>query len=121
MSRFWRLRKMPRVKNYKRNQCKQGHWHHSIKEANYCNKLELLKRAKEIKGYQTQVKFEFIVNNQKICSHIVDFVVENNDGSKEVHEVKGWAQDIWRIKRNLFVALYPYMEYISTRNCGRFD
>lgn len=108
----WHLCNMPRVKNYRRCECKQGHWHHSTKESNYCNKLALLIKAKEIKEYKTQVKYEFRVNGYKICAHYVDFLVTNNDGTQEVHEVKGWETEIWRLKRNLFEALYPETKYV---------
>lgn len=95
--------------------CNQGHLHDSRGEASYCNDLELLKKAGEIKGYENQVTFDLVVNGKTICEHRVDFLVTTNSGKKEVNEFKGFATDVWNLKRKLFEAVYPDIKYIVVR------
>lgn len=83
----------------------------SALEAEYYNQLKLLKKAGHIRDFSRQVTFRFYVNEKLICSHRVDFLVVNSEGSEEVHEVKGFATDVWNIKRKLFEALYPEIPY----------
>ena len=93
--------------------CRQNHWHPSYKEANWCDNLALLKKAGEIKDYETQVKFDLKVKGQKIAGIIVDFLITNRDGTKVVEEVKSYITmtPLWNIKRKLFEALYPKIPY----------
>ncbi len=94
------------------SRCNQEHSHDSIGEAQYCNSLELLKRAKEIRSFKIQQSYDMTVNGKTICKHIVDFLVTNKEGKVEVHEVKGFATNVWNLKRKLFEALYPSIPYI---------
>ena len=80
-------------------------------EASVAFELEAQKRAGEIRGYRCQVPFDLKVAGHKICTHVVDFVVTLNDGSQKILEAKGFATDVWRIKRNLFIALHPEIPY----------
>lgn len=91
--------------------CNSGHCHQSRLEAGYCNLLALLVKAGEIRSYKTQVKYELKVNGIHITNHYVDFVVETKDGKEEVRETKGMVTDVWKIKYNLFLALYPGIKY----------
>jgi len=97
--------------------CRQGHLHDSIKEANYCNELELMKKAGEIEEYKSQVKFDLRVNDQKVCAMIVDFLVTTAAGDKEVHEVKSkiTMTSTWNVKRKLFEALHEDINYVVIR------
>jgi len=97
--------------------CRQGHMHDSIKEANYCDNLEILKKTGEIKDYEIQKTFELKVNGHKICGIRPDFVVTTNSGAKEIHEVKSYITMTpeWNIKRKLWEAIYTDMEYIVIR------
>jgi len=95
--------------------CLKGHIHQSRLEARYCDSLFLLEKAGEIKSYRTQVRYPLEINGEVICSHYVDFEVVNKQGKLEVHETKGMETDIWRIKRKLFQACYPDIEYITVR------
>lgn len=83
----------------------------SKKEANKAYELDMLKRAKEIKGWQKQVKIEFnfkktdngwvLTDETKmelkekgmefrhLFNYFIDFVVFHNDGSEEYIECKG--------------------------------
>jgi hypothetical protein len=91
--------------------CRAGHYHQSVLEANYCDQLALLVKAGEILSYEGQVRYEFNVGGVHICDHLVDFVVKTKEGKDEVHEVKGFQTDVWRIKYKLFKALYPDTAY----------
>lgn len=75
-------------------------------EAGYAQELMLRKKAKDIKDYKCQVPIELIVNGYKICTYIIDFVIEHNDGTKEYLETKGYSMPVWRLKWKLFEALY---------------
>lgn len=99
--------------------CNQGHMHDSIGEADYCNELEFLRRAKEIKSFESQVTFILEVNGKKICEHRPDFVVTELDGTKAVHEYKGVATAVWRLKKKLFEATHPDIPYYVIPHKGR--
>ena len=81
-------------------------------EAHYCDVLAYHKKCKEIKSYESQVKFSMDINGHHICNHYVDFLVVLPDGTKQVQEYKGVRTGIWQIKRKLFEALYPDIEYV---------
>jgi hypothetical protein len=95
--------------------CWSKHKHDSMKEAEYCNMLLALQRAGDIRSYEIQKEYALVVNSQHICKHRVDFVVTTKHGAPEIHEVKGFATAEWNIKRKLFEALYPDLEYIIIR------
>ncbi len=109
---------MIRLKTNKYNsvwtKCNQGHKHQSKKESAYCNTLELLRKDGKIKGYDTQVKFDLYCNDVYTCAHIVDFLIRDNNGNDEVHEVKSKATmtAVWKIKKKLFELNYPDIKYI---------
>lgn len=110
MKKIW-AKKKPSSKGlskYKNASCKclKGHIHDSILEAGHCNIIQKLYKGTEIK---TQKRFDFVVNGQKICSHIVDFYIPDKN---IVIESKGFPTDVWKIKQKLFIALYPEIEYI---------
>ena len=102
----------------KRANCPAGHTHDSKFEAMYCSRLLDMKNKGEINDYRIQETFELVVHNQLICKHIVDFVVVCSNGEAEVHETKGVETDAWKIKRNLFKALYPTIKYITIKRGG---
>lgn len=86
----------------------------SKKEGNYANDLILLKRAKEIKDWSPKPHYDLKgLNGKKVCTHIPDFLVEMNDGSFEVHEVKSpvTMTPTWNLKRKLFEDNYPEIPY----------
>jgi len=93
---------------------------HSKKEALYYQTLKILCRAEDpsqkIKGFKRQVSYDLYCDGRKVCSHVVDFLVENLDGSLEVHEVKGYqdgaAYALWDLKRKIFEANNPKIPYM---------
>lgn len=96
---------------------------HSKKEAGYYGQLKLEKRAGIIKSFERQVPFDLFAEvdvlektpvcfqRKRVCAHIVDFVVTLPDGSREVREVKGFATDVWDLKRKIFEVNYPNLPY----------
>lgn len=75
-------------------------------EAGKAKELELLKKAKEIKDYETQKVLELRVNDYLVCTYKIDFVVYHLDGTTEYIETKGYPTDTWKLKWKLFEALY---------------
>ena len=89
----------------------RGCLYHSKKEAEYAMELdsELLKM--KIAGWHRQVDLDIIVKGVHVCKAIVDFLVIHTDGSREYVEVKGFATDVWKLKRKLIAAIYPDIKY----------
>jgi hypothetical protein len=97
-------------------------------EAEYAKKLDLKVTAGLIKGWQRQVVIEINVIEVEgepvltdntmlqlkengipfthICNYKIDFVVTNNDDSKEYIEVKGVQTEVFKIKFRLFNAMF---------------
>lgn len=117
-----------RMKYKNETQTVDGISFHSKKEAGYYSQLKIEKRAGLIKSFERQVAFDLYAApvltltpgvrgldstayGIRVCSHIVDFLVTRKDGSLEVREVKGFATDVWDLKRKLFEANYPAIPY----------
>lgn len=83
----------------------------STLEARYAAELDYRLKANEIKEWERQVKFPLVVNNILICTYIIDFVITKNDGTKEYIEIKGFETKDWKIKKKLFTALFPGLNY----------
>lgn len=83
-----------------------GKVYDSQNEALFARDLELRKKAKDIKDYERQVSFSIGINNEHICYYIADFVVTNNNGSKDVVEIKGFETEVFKIKWRLMKAVW---------------
>lgn len=94
----------------------EGRTYHSKKEAGYAASLDLLKKAGEIQGWEPQVKVSLDVNGRHICNYYCDFKVTMKDGSIELHEVKGFCTEVYRLKRLLLEATvlhdHPEIKYV---------
>ena len=78
----------------------------SQKEADfYCN-LKLLHRAREIKGFCRQPRFQLLG-----CEYVADFIIWHNNGKIEVIDTKGIKTDAYNIKIKEFKELYPDIEF----------
>jgi Protein of unknown function (DUF1064) len=73
----------------------------SMREAEYAAELDLLLRAGEIAAWERQYQVRIEVEGVHILTHKVDFRLRNPDGSYELHEVKGFATEDWKIRRKL--------------------
>ena len=107
---MWQIKKQNKYNNQSKEY--NGRYYHSKKEAAYAQELDLLKKAGEIKDWKPQHRVSLDVNGYHICNYIVDFLVTNKYGEEELHEVKGFETDLWRIKRKLLEAIYPDIKYI---------
>ena len=111
-----------RIEGPKRSKCGQGHFHPSGAECSHCDKLEILRKAGEIKEFKTQHKLDLRINGKHITTHYVDFHVIFKDGHEEFHEVKGFSEQTakqlqpqWIIKRRLTEVLFPDIPYVVIR------
>lgn len=88
-----------------------GRTYHSKKEALYAEGLDTAMHAKDEKervvSWKPQVRYDIVVNGQKICAYILDFLVEYGDGRVEYVDVKskGTITDVYRIKSKLMKAV----------------
>lgn len=53
---------------------------------------------------ERQVRYDLIVNNQKICTYVADFVVKFKDGTYSVEDVKGFETGEYKLKKKLMLA-----------------
>lgn len=75
-------------------------------EANYGQELELRKKAKDIKDFETHIKIPLEVNGYHITNYFIDFIIYHNDETKEYVETKGYQTEVWKMKWKIFCALY---------------
>lgn len=80
-------------------------------EATVAAELDLELRAGTVAKVEPQKTFELRVEGRIVARHRVDFLVTMPDGSQKVVEAKGFATEVWRIKRELFIALFPWIDY----------
>ncbi len=84
----------------------------SKKEADYYLKLKQQKAAGEIKDFKLQPEYElqprFKKNGKtyRPIKYIADFIIDHNDGTTEVVDIKGMETEKFRIKKKLFEYKY---------------
>jgi hypothetical protein len=83
-----------------------GVTYHSKLEAAYAKELDLRLKAKDIKGWERQVKLDLRVNGQHINNYHIDFIIHHNDGSREFVEVKGMALEPWKTNWKILEATF---------------
>lgn len=77
-------------------------------EVNYARYLEWLKQEKQIKRWQYEPKTFWFENIKRgVRSYTPDFRIENNDGSIEYHEVKGYMDAKSKTKIKRMAKYYP--------------
>lgn len=69
-----------------------------------------------VESWERQVRFPLVVNDQKICDYVCDFLVHYADGRKELVEVKGYWTPEAKLKLKLFKAVFlnahPDIRYV---------
>ena len=85
--------------------------YHSKKEAEYAMELDSELLKKKISAWSGQETLIIDVNGMHICNVIVDFRVVHLDGTIEYVEVKGYATDVWKLKRKLVQAVHRNIKY----------
>lgn len=84
-----------------------GRVYHSKAEAMYARYLEGLYNKGDIRSWTPQKRIElFGENGGHVCNYYIDFVVEHNDDTIELIEVKGFETAIWNIKWKLLKDKY---------------
>jgi hypothetical protein len=116
--------KSPRVRAYESCSYAGGLFHSRL-EARYAARLDLLRKAKDrhlrVVDVKRQVKMDLSVNGKHIAFWYVDFEVTFGDGRVELHEVKGFDTEVYRLKKKLFDALYPNRTLVMFRDQRRRD
>lgn len=77
-----------KTKFYSKKEVIDGIKFDSRKEAAYYTQLKIKKQCGQIKDFQRQVRFNFILNGVKIGYYKADFVEVLLDGSKQIIDVK---------------------------------
>lgn len=90
----------------KEERTRNGIVYDSKSEMQYGAILEQRLRAGEITKIERQIRFELRVNGDLICNHYVDFRITLPDGRVELHEYKGFWEDMYRFKARLLRATY---------------
>ena len=89
-------------------------------EAERYGQLSSMSLAGVVKDLQRQIKYDIVVNDQKICRYIADFVyiLVNEDGSEEkiVEDAKGVQTTDFIIKKKLMKAIYNINIKISKKS-----
>jgi hypothetical protein len=78
----------------------------SKREANRYAELKLMEAAGEIELLGTQVRFEIVVNGEKIGAYVADFSYWDKDGNNVVEDAKGVRTPVYKLKKKLVKALY---------------
>ena len=92
----------------------------SKKEAARYAELLLLVKAGLVKDLELQPKFLLADtvrwNGQTLCKRYykADFQYVNEKGENVVEDCKGFLTDMYKIKRHLFLSLYPEYVFIET-------
>jgi hypothetical protein len=60
---------------------------------------------------ETERRFDFVVCGKKIAEHYMDFFLTFQSGRELAIEAKGFADKVWPLKKKLFEALYPEIDY----------
>ena len=109
----------PKAKFNNRQTEYNGVVYQSQKEADYAAELDLRLKAKDIEGWERQVRVPLEVNGQHICNYYLDFLVHLKNGKKQWVEVKGLEMEVWKLKKKLFEAAYihdhPNEEYLIVK------
>lgn len=97
---------------------KKTNGYDSKREAQFAEKLELLKHAahpsERVVKIEKQVKFELIPAQrgadgkvvERACAYIADFRVTFADGRVEVIDVKGMKTEVYKIKKKLMLQVH---------------
>lgn len=89
-----------------------GKIYDSKKEARYSEQLELRRLAGEIKEIHPQYCLKLEVNGVHIANYYVDFKIILRNGKEQFIEVKGFSQDLWKMKWKLAMAIYGKEKFV---------
>jgi len=72
--------------------------------ARYCD-LKLMQHAGLIDDLELQPRFDLLVNSQKVCTYVADFIYTFG-GKTVVEDVKGMKTPVYNLKKKLMKACY---------------
>ena len=78
----------------------------SKKEGSRYLDLKLLENLGEISELELQPKYDFIINDVKICSYQADFRYREKDGTQVVEDVKGFKTSMYKLKARMMRGFY---------------
>ena len=79
----------------------------SKKEAKRYGELMLMQKTKQIYGLKTQVKYDIVINDVKVCRYVADFTYKcANTDTLTTEDVKGFKTGIYRLKKKLMKAVF---------------
>jgi len=82
--------------------------------------IKSLERAGRVKDLELQVRFNLIVNDQKICAYIADFRYKREDKNGEWHEIvedaKGVETSEFKLKKKLMKACLGIDIFLSKKS-----
>jgi hypothetical protein len=82
--------------------------------------IKSLERAGRVKDLELQVRFNLIVNDQKICAYIADFRYKREDKDGEWHEIvedaKGVETPEFKLKKKLMKACLGIDIFLSKKS-----
>jgi Protein of unknown function (DUF1064) len=91
----------------KPRRCPAGHFHQSGMEASRCSELHALQAAGLISDLEQQPRFRLDVNGVHVCEYRGDFkYTDCETGQSVTEDVKGFATDVYKIKRRLVLAIH---------------
>lgn len=98
-----------------------GHWYHSMMEADYAHLLDRALDKRIIKAVERQISIPLLgAGNKPIgLRMIIDFGITKNDGEKTLHEVKGFETDVFKLKHKILKTQGVALSIIK-RNKGGF-
>lgn len=86
----------------------------SKKEAKRYVELLLLERAGLIRELRLQPRFPFVINGQKFCTYIADFMYySEKEQCIIVEDVKGYKTEVYKLKSKLFRIMYDQYRFIE--------
>lgn len=93
------------------DRCRQDYWHQSKLETKRCNELHIMQLADPpiIQNLEAhpQPRFDFVINDVKVCAYIADFRYFDLQLQREVVEdTKGHRTDVYKIKKKLMLAVF---------------
>lgn len=74
-------------------------------EAERYGQLWKLQEAGEIRDLDRQVRFNIVINDQKICAYIADYTYYDSENTFIVEDAKGVETDVFRLKKKLMKAV----------------
>jgi hypothetical protein len=77
-------------------------------EARYYATLQLEQRAGFVREFRRQPNYLLEVNGVWVGRYVADYEVVRADGEIQVVDCKGFKTPVYRLKRRLFEALYPF-------------